>query len=75
MSTQRITDDLVRLLELLPDGVQRQLASDESREALLVAVASKKCIKPFIFRHHTQSSSLIQTSFILTLPIGAPTWK
>ena len=25
MSTQRITDDLVRLLELLPDAVQRQL--------------------------------------------------
>ena len=38
MSTQRITDDLVRLLELLPDGVQRQLASDESREALLEVV-------------------------------------
>ncbi|MGB1416226.1 MAG: AAA family ATPase [Synechococcus sp.] len=38
MSTQRITDDLVRLLELLPDGVQRHLASDERREALLEVV-------------------------------------
>ena len=38
MSTQRITDDLVRLLELLPDAVQRQLDGVEQREELLEVV-------------------------------------
>ena len=37
-STQRITDDLDRLLEVLPIHVQRQLASPEAREELLEVV-------------------------------------
>ncbi len=36
--TQRITDDLDRLLELLPINVQQQLASTEAREELLEVV-------------------------------------
>ena len=32
MGTQRVTDDLDRLLELLPDAVQEQLRSEEARE-------------------------------------------
>ena len=38
MSTQRITDDLVRLLELLPDAVQRQLDDVDRRDGLLEVV-------------------------------------
>jgi stage III sporulation protein SpoIIIAA len=38
MSTQRITDDLDRLLELLPDAVQEQLRSEEARQQLLEVV-------------------------------------
>ena len=32
MGTQRVTDDLDRLLELLPDGVQKQLQPEEARQ-------------------------------------------
>ncbi len=38
MGTQRVTDDLDRLLELLPDGVQKQLQSEEARQQLLEVV-------------------------------------
>ena len=31
MGTQRVTDDLDRLLELLPDAVQEQLHPEEAR--------------------------------------------
>ena len=32
MGTQRVTDDLDRLLELLPDAVQEQLQPQEARQ-------------------------------------------
>ena len=35
MPPERITDDLDRLLQLLPDEVQRALAADECRRELL----------------------------------------
>ena len=38
MTTQRITDDLVRLLDLLPEAVQQHLATDQSRDGLLEVV-------------------------------------
>ena len=38
MGTQRVTDDLDRLLELLPDAVQEQLRPEEAREQLLEVV-------------------------------------
>lgn len=38
MSTQRVTDDLDRLLALLPDAVQAELRTDERREQLLEVV-------------------------------------
>ena len=38
MGTQRVTDDLDRLLELLPDAVQEQLQPEEAREQLLEVV-------------------------------------
>ena len=38
MGTQRVTDDLDRLLELLPDAVQEQLRLEEAREQLLEVV-------------------------------------
>ena len=38
MGTQRVTDDLDRLLELLPDGVQKQLQPEEARQQLLEVV-------------------------------------
>ncbi len=38
MGTQRVTDDLDRLLELLPDAVQEQLRPQEAREQLLEVV-------------------------------------
>ena len=38
MSTQRVTDDLDRLLELLPDAVQEQLRPEVAREKLLEVV-------------------------------------
>ena len=38
MGTQRGTDDLDRLLELLPDAVQEQLRPEEAREQLLEVV-------------------------------------
>ena len=38
MGTQRVTDDLDRLLELLPDAVQEQLRPEDAREQLLEVV-------------------------------------
>ena len=38
MGTQRVTDDLDRLLELLPDAVQEQLREEEARQQLLEVV-------------------------------------
>ncbi len=38
MSTQRVTDDLDRLLGLLPDAVQEQLREEEARQQLLEVV-------------------------------------
>ena len=38
MGTQRVTDDLDRLLELLPDAVQEQLRAEEARQQLLEVV-------------------------------------
>ena len=38
MTTQRITDDLDRLLERLPDDVREALQSPERREQLLEVV-------------------------------------
>ena len=38
MGTQRVTDDLDRLLELLPDAVQEQLQPEEARQQLLEVV-------------------------------------
>ena len=38
MGTQRVTDDLDRLLELLPDAVQEQLRPEEAREQLIEVV-------------------------------------
>ena len=38
MSTERITDDLERLLRLLPQQVQTALWSEESRASLLEVV-------------------------------------
>ena len=38
MTTQRITDDLVRLLDLLPEAVQQHFATDQSRDGLLEVV-------------------------------------
>ena len=38
MGTQRVTDDLDRLIELLPDAVQEQLRPEEAREQLLEVV-------------------------------------
>ncbi|MDP7327093.1 MAG: hypothetical protein QF862_00450, partial [Prochlorococcaceae cyanobacterium ETNP7_MAG_30] len=38
MKPKRITDDLDRLLELLPPAVQQSLATTESREQLIEVV-------------------------------------
>ncbi|MBW0174967.1 MAG: AAA family ATPase, partial [Vulcanococcus sp.] len=38
MNPQRITDDLDRLLEVLPDAVRQALAPPEAREQLLEVV-------------------------------------
>ena len=38
MGTQRVTDDLDRLLELLPDAVQEQLQPEVARKQLLEVV-------------------------------------